>query len=177
MSLDPDIRQRLERIDLLLMDVDGVLTDGSITYSDSGEEIKTFNVKDGLGLRLLMDAGVNAGIITGRRSEALACRCRNLGITLLFDGVRNKTTALDRILAQTGGSRESTAFIGDDLPDLPVMNAAGLAIAVADAVPEVRAASHIITKAPGGRGAVREICEMLLKAKNRWDSILCGFTS
>lgn len=161
----------------MLLDVDGVLTDGSITYSDSGEQIKTFNSRDGLGLRLLMTFGVNAGIITGRRSAALTHRCKDLGITLLFDGVKDKKKALETILIQTSIPASDIAFVGDDLADLPVMRNVGLAICVADAPKEVKLHSHIITTQKGGQGAVREVCESILKAKGLWESALTQYLS
>lgn len=167
----------LATIKLLLLDVDGVLTDGSITYSDSGEQIKTFNSRDGLGLRLLMDSGVRVGIITGRRSKALRYRCENLGITLLFDDIKDKSTALEKIIHQTKIPACNIAFIGDDLIDLPVMKKIGISICVSDAPEELKKHSHIITTREGGRGAVREICESILKAKGVWETILNRYIS
>lgn len=168
----------LAAVKLLLLDVDGVLTDGSINYTDSGEEIKQFNAKDGLGLRLLMQAGVGVGIITGRKSEALLQRCRNLGIDLIFDNVKHdKTQAFATILAETGLAASETAFAGDDLPDIPVMEKAGVGFAVADAACEVIEKSDITTLCPGGRGAVREICEKILKAKGVWRDVTAPYIS
>ena len=161
----------LADIRLLLLDVDGVLTDGSITYSDSGEQIKTFNSRDGFGLRLLMDSGVKVGIITGRMSKALGYRCENLGITLLFDGATDKAAALEKIILETGIPADHIAFAGDDLIDLPVMKKVGVSFCVADAPEEVKQHSRIVTTRQGGRGAVREICESILKAKGLWDNI------
>ncbi|CCK80358.1 KdsC family phosphatase [Desulfobacula toluolica] len=166
------MKTKLANIDLLLLDVDGVLTDGSITYSDSGEQIKSFHSRDGLGLRLLMDAGIGVGIITGRKSKALEYRCENLGITLLFDGIKDKSKALDSITALTGTALEKIAFVGDDLIDLPVMKRVGLSFCVPEAPEEVKKHSDIITIQKGGRGAVREICDNILKAKGLWDIIL-----
>jgi 3-deoxy-D-manno-octulosonate 8-phosphate phosphatase (KDO 8-P phosphatase) len=162
----------LTDIHLLLLDVDGVLTDGRITYSDSGEQIKTFNSRDGLGLRLLMDSGINVGIITGRVSKALGYRCKNLGITLLFDGVKDKSAALEKIILETGIPAENIAFVGDDLPDLPVMTKVGFSFCVADAPEEVKQHSKRITGSKGGQGAVREVCESILKAKGLWGQIM-----
>jgi len=166
----------LPSIKLLLLDVDGVLTTGQVVYSDSGEEIKAFSVKDGLGLRLAMDNGIQVGIVTGRSSGALAHRCRNLGIDLVFDNVSDKAARLPDITSQTGIPAEQMAFIGDDLPDIPLMRRVGLAVAVADAVPEVLAAANMVTAAKGGCGAVRETCEKLLKARGNWESILDRFS-
>ena len=162
----------LDKIQLLLLDVDGVLTRGDLSYADSGEQIKTFNSKDGLGLRLLMDAGIKVGIVTGRLAGALLHRCQNLGIDLIFDGVKKKGEAVERISETTGIALENMAFMGDDLIDLPAMVRVGLSIAVLDASTDVQKHADIICKNPGGRGAVREVCEDILKAKNLWEEIL-----
>jgi len=166
----------LASIQLLLLDVDGVLTTGQVVYTDSGEEIKAFSVKDGLGLRLVMDCGLQVGIVTGRGSGALLNRCRNLGIDLVFDQVRDKAAKLAEISNRTGIAAPHMAFVGDDLPDIPLMQKVGLGIAVADAVPEVIAAADMVTNAKGGCGAVREICEALLKARECWEPILEQFS-
>lgn len=166
---------RLKHLRLLLLDVDGVLTDGSITYSDSGEQIKTFNARDGLGLRLLMDAGIEVGIVTARVSGALGHRCENLGISLVFDGVKDKARAFDRITGQTGIPAQDIGYMGDDLLDLPAMTRAGVAFTVADAPEEVKQQADVISDHPGGRGAVRQVCEAILKARGSWDDILSGY--
>jgi 3-deoxy-D-manno-octulosonate 8-phosphate phosphatase (KDO 8-P phosphatase) len=171
------MKNKLANIKLLLLDVDGVLTDGNITYSDTGDQIKTFHSRDGFGLRLLMDSGIKVGIITGRKSKALEYRCNNLGITLLLDGIKNKSTALDKITALTGILPENTAFVGDDLMDLPVMKRVGVSFCVFDGCQEVKIHSDIITTQKGGQGAVREICETILKAKGLWDTILNKYLS
>ncbi len=165
----------LSQVKLLVLDVDGVLTDGRIIYTDSGEQIKQFTSRDGLGLRLLMDNGILVGIITGRISGALTHRCRNLGIDLIFDGIFNKAEALDRMARKTGIDPSAMAFMGDDLIDLPAMTRAGVAIAVADAVDEVKARADIVTRASGGHGAVREICDAILKAAGLWENTLKPF--
>jgi 3-deoxy-D-manno-octulosonate 8-phosphate phosphatase (KDO 8-P phosphatase) len=162
------MKDRLKNILLVLLDVDGVLTAGEIVYSDSGEQIKLFNVKDGLGIRMLREAGIQVGIITGRQGEALQHRCKNLGIEMVFDGVWQKGRILDDIVARTGIAPDSMAFIGDDLPDLSIMNMVGLAVAVADAHEMVRQRAHLVTSAPGGKGAVREVSEKILQAKGVW---------
>lgn len=169
------MNQKLKQIELLLLDVDGVLTDGTITYTDSGEQIKSFNSSDGLALRLLMDAGIQVGIITGRSSEALKHRCHNLKISLLFEGSIDKAAALKQIASSTGIPTEKMAYVGDDLIDLPVMTRVGVAIAVANACPEVKSHSDVITTASGGKGAVREVCEAILKSKGLWESVLDRF--
>ena len=158
---------KLERIRLLLLDVDGVMTDGSIVYGAGDQEIKRFHVRDGLGIRLLMRAGIQVGVVTGRRSEALMHRCRNLGIGLIYAGVDDKAALLERIVVQTGVPAQNIAFVGDDLVDLPLMRKIGLSIAVADAHEIVKAQADLITSACGGAGAVREICEALLISQGR----------
>ena len=163
--------EKLKQIQMVLLDVDGVLTAGEIIYGDNGEQFKIFNVKDGLGIRMLKAAGIGVGIITGRKGGALQHRCQNLGIDLVFDGIRDKTKILDKIVAQTGIAADRMAFVGDDLPDLAVMKKVGLAVAVADAHEMVQQTAHITTRLPGGRGAVREICDAILKAQNQWASI------
>ena len=168
---------KLARIKLLLLDVDGVLTNGQITYSDAGEQIKSFSVKDGLGLRLLMDAGIQVGIVTGRTSQALLHRCKNLGIDLIFDGIKDKAQAFKAIVDKTGILAEQIAFAGDDLIDLPAMTRCGVAFSVPGAPMEVKTRAHIVTKAQGGDGAVREICEAILKSRGDWEKILNGFLS
>ncbi len=165
----------LGQVKLLVLDVDGVLTDGRIIYTDSGEQIKQFSSRDGLGLRLLMDNGIQAGIITGRISGALTHRCRNLGMDLVFDGISNKGQALEQMAMQTGIDPSDMAFMGDDLIDLPAMSRAGIAIAVADAADEVKARADIVTRAPGGQGAVREVCDAILKAAGLWEKVLKRF--
>lgn len=162
----------LKQVQLLLLDVDGVLTAGEIIYSDNGEQLKIFNVKDGMGIRLLRDAGIQTGIVTGRSGQALRHRCKNLGVELIFDGTRDKALVLPNIEKKTGVAADRMAFVGDDLADLPIMRRVGLPIAVADAHPEVKRVARIVTLVPGGRGAVREACEMILKAQNRWDDLL-----
>jgi len=163
---------KLKDIQLLLLDVDGVLTDGSIIYSDEDSETKVFNVKDGFGLKLVMAAGIKVGLVTGRTSKALHRRCRDLGIRHIYDGVPQKAQLLGQIVLKTGISADRMAFVGDDLPDIPIMRRVGLSIAVADAHELVRDYSDWITAAPGGRGAVREVCDALLKACGKWDNLM-----
>ena len=172
---DKALLEKLKHIQLLLLDVDGVLTDGSIIYNDGGHETKIFNSRDGLGIKLVMEAGIKVGLVTGRRSEALRHRCDNLGITLLFDGVKDKAGMFAKIVSQTRIDAEHAAFMGDDLPDLPLMKLTGLSIAVADAHEIVRQSADWTTRAPGGHGAVREVCELILKSKGLWEDILKRF--
>ncbi|MBW2105901.1 MAG: HAD-IIIA family hydrolase [Deltaproteobacteria bacterium] len=163
---------KLKRIKLLLLDVDGVLTNGSIIYNDNGAETKIFNVKDGLGIRLLMKAGIKVGIVTGRTSKALYHRCTNLGISLIFDGVHEKSSALNIISEKTGLLAEEIAFVGDDLLDLPLLKKVGFSIAVADAHETVLDNVDMVTSKKGGDGAVREVCDAILKAQGFWKKIL-----
>ena len=164
--------KKLMEIQMLLLDVDGVLTDGSIIYSDEGSETKVFNVKDGFGLKLAMQAGIKVGLVTGRTSKALHHRCRDLGIEMVYDGVQQKAELLDQIVLKTGVSADNMAFIGDDLPDIPIMKHVGLAIAVADAHERVRWHADWTTSTAGGRGAVREVCDALLEACGKWDELM-----
>ncbi len=169
------LNEKLKKIRLLLLDVDGVLTDGGIIYDNNGVETKKFNSKDGLGLRLLMDNGINVGIVTGRSSGALIHRCNNLGIELVFDGVKDKASVLDDILEKTKTSPEEIAFIGDDLPDIPLFNLIGVPIAVADAHEAVCERALMVTTKKGGKGGVREACDSILKAKGLWTEIIERF--
>ena len=163
---------RLQQIRMVLLDVDGVLTAGEIIYNDTGEQTKVFYVRDGLGIRLLKEAGIQVGIITGRSGKALRHRCDNLGIDLIYDGIRDKDKAIDDIHAETGIAIEAMAFVGDDLPDLPAVKKVGLGVAVGDADPLIKENAHMVTNAPGGRGAVREVSEAILKAQGFWDDLI-----
>lgn len=166
------IDTRLKQIALILLDVDGVLTAGQVIYNDSGQETKVFHVRDGLGIRMLIEAGLTVGVVTGRRSMALVHRCKNLGINLLKDGVRDKAAALEEILKETGVTASATAFVGDDLPDLPIMHRVGVPIAVGDAHDRVKQAAIMTTRAAGGCGAVREISERILQARGDWEPMI-----
>lgn len=167
-----NIPQLAAQIRLLVLDVDGVLTDGSIIYTDAGEEIKCFHVRDGHGIRMVQQAGVEVALITGRQSAAVAHRAKNLHIAHIYQGVRDKLAVLHSLQTELGVSPQETAVVGDDLVDLAMMQQAGLAVAVADAPMEVRQRAQLVTLAPGGHGAVRELCEILLKAKGVWEDLL-----
>jgi len=169
--LPSDIRERLERVRLLVLDVDGVLTDGVLIYSADGEELKQFSVRDGLAIHLLLRAGIQVAVITGRSSEVVDTRCRELGVQpeLILLGSRDKDADLDRVERTLGiEDRTEIAAMGDDLPDLPMIARAGFAACPADAAPEVAAACDLVCGAVGGRGAVRELAELLLKAQGKW---------
>ena len=172
---NPELSKIMKIIQLLLLDVDGVLTDGAIIYNRDGSETKIFNVKDGLGLKLAMEAGIKIGIVSGRKSPALDHRCRDLGIRHIFSGIKDKAQILEKIIDQTGISPEHTAFMGDDLPDLSLMRRVGLSIAVADADQTVLEKADWTTVAAGGCGAVREVCEALLKARGEWEKLIDQF--
>lgn len=160
--------QRLGEIKILILDVDGVLTDGRIIINDHGEETKAFNVKDGYGIRALQDAGIDVAVITGRKSGVVEHRARDLGIRNVYQGVADKRSACIKLLEERRLTGDQACYIGDDLPDIPVLQYVGMPVAVADAVKEVRDAALYITEKNGGNGAVREVCELILKARDAW---------
>ncbi len=159
---------RAAAIELLLLDVDGVLTDGSVIYSDEGSELKRFHVRDGSGLKLWHAAGKRSAIVSGRSSRAVERRARELGIATVLQGRDDKLTALEEILATQGLRPEHVCAVGDDLPDVPLVRTCGIGVAVADACPDLKAVARFVTTAPGGRGAVREVIERLLKLTGQW---------
>lgn len=163
-------------IRLLALDVDGVLSDGRVIYASDGSELKAFNIKDGLGVKLLQRAGVTVAIITGRRSEVVGRRAGELGITHLLEGREDKLTALRELCQHLGLDLAECAYMGDDLPDLGAIRAAGLGLTVADAVAEVREAADWCSAAVGGAGAVREACEWLLRQRGEWTATLAEFS-
>lgn len=170
-----ELQQRAVRIKLLLMDCDGVLTDGRIWILESGEDQKAFHTRDGLGIDLLHRAGLMSGIISGRISSALERRAQSLGVSFLWQGRDDKRQVFADTLAQARVTGDEVAFIGDDLTDLPLMVQSGLSVAVADAVADVKERAHYVTKANGGNGAVREVVELILKAQGRWDELLKSY--
>jgi 3-deoxy-D-manno-octulosonate 8-phosphate phosphatase (KDO 8-P phosphatase) len=154
-------------IRLLVLDVDGVLTDGRLYFGSRGEALKAFNARDGYGIRQLLAAGVAVAVISGRRSAAVSARCRELGIARVLQGATDKRAAFERLRAGARVAARDCACVGDDVPDIPLFGAVGLAFAVADAHPLARRAAHHVTQLPGGQGAVREVCDRLLAAKAR----------
>ena len=162
-------------IRLLLLDVDGVLTDGRIVYDGAGRELKFFDIKDGQGIKLLQQAGLEVGILSGRKSPALRLRAKELGIRLVRQRVLDKGKALETILHKKRFRAEQICFVGDDLVDLPVLARVGLAVAVADSVEDVKANAHYISRHPGGQGAVREVCDLILKAQGKWKAVTQKF--
>lgn len=169
------MRERIAGIRLLVLDVDGVMTDGRIVYDDQGREIKAFDVQDGHGLKLLQRAGIRVGIITGRQSAVVDRRAAELGITLVYQGAKDKRVPFREILAKTGLTAEQVAYAGDDLPDLPILRQVGFAATVPNAVAEIAPHVHYVTRASGGRGAVREICDLLLKESGRWEQVTAPY--
>lgn len=159
------VLERASRIRLLVLDVDGVLTDGRLYISAAGEELKVFHVRDGSGLVAAQRAGITVAIISGRDSAAVARRAAELGIRHVRQGVSDKGAELDRLLGELGVAAEHAACVGDDTPDLPMLRRAGLAVAVADAHPALREAAHWTTPSNGGLGAVREVCDLLLSTR------------
>jgi 3-deoxy-D-manno-octulosonate 8-phosphate phosphatase (KDO 8-P phosphatase) len=167
---------RARKIKIFLMDVDGVLTDGKMYYvpGAGGElvEVKSFNSLDGIGLRLLNQFGVATGVITGRESPGTEERARGLGMGYAYQGFLSKLEPLERILAETGLKPENVAYMGDDWTDIPVLKKAGLACAPANALDEVKRVSHFITGKNGGTGAVRQVCDFILKSQGHWDTVM-----
>lgn len=156
---------------LMVLDVDGVLTDGRVVLDAEGREIKAFDVKDGLGLKLLMRAGIEVALVTGRGSKAVSRRAAELGIEDVFMDIADKKAVCRKMMAERGLNREAVCAMGDDLPDLAMFDESGLCIAVADAVQEVRGRADYITRRGGGQGAVREVAEWILKCRGQWPKI------
>lgn len=169
-----EIYDRARNIRVAAFDVDGVLTDGTLYYADSGEELKAFSVQDGHGLKMLKDDGIALAIITSRSSRSLEARARNLGIELLFQGATDKLVAFEELLGRCRVGAEACAYAGDDVVDLPVMKRCGLALAVPESPALVRRHAHYVTRAGGGRGAAREICELILHARGTLPARLAG---
>jgi len=160
---------------LLVMDVDGVLSDGRIVYSDQGEEIKAFHVRDGSGIKLWLRQGKRAALLTGRQSEIVKRRGAELGITAVIQGADDKLPAFETLLRDQGVTAAQVAYIGDDLPDVPLLRRCGFAATVADGCAEARAAAHYVTQAAGGRGAVREVIELMLRHQGSWQKIVAEY--
>jgi 3-deoxy-D-manno-octulosonate 8-phosphate phosphatase (KDO 8-P phosphatase) len=163
-----DLIERARRVKLAVFDVDGVLTDGTLTYGPEGEALKTFSVHDGHGIVLLREAGVTCAILSARDSDIVRVRMKDLKVPHVLQGERDKRAGFERLLALTGMGADEVAYIGDDVNDLPVLKVVGLSACPADAAPEVRPAVHLVCAKPGGRGAVRELCELILKARGAW---------
>jgi 3-deoxy-D-manno-octulosonate 8-phosphate phosphatase (KDO 8-P phosphatase) len=171
-----NVRKRAKQIQVLLMDVDGTITSGTVMLLSQPDgtalEIKTFDAHDGQGLSLARTAGLRTGVITGRESAAMRRRARELDIEFVYEKQPTKIAAYEEILTKTRVPESAVAYLGDDLPDLPVMRRVGLAVAVGDAAPEVKLAAHFVTKAIGGKGAARELVELILKSKGIWEQMI-----
>jgi YrbI family 3-deoxy-D-manno-octulosonate 8-phosphate phosphatase len=171
------LEQRCQPIELILADVDGVLTPGQIVFDNEGIETKQFHIRDGLGIRLWQRAGYRFGVITGRSSHIVKIRAAELDVELVRQTAEDKLPVAQEIMGQLRLEPRQVCYIGDDLPDLPVVRAVGLGVAVADAGGELREAAHYVTQLRGGEGAVRETIEMILKAQRRWDDLIQKYTS
>jgi len=169
MDISPELRARLEKIQALVFDVDGVLTQGDIVYTDSGEEAKAFDVKDGLGMRVAGEAGLRLALMTGRASSVVQRRARDLHIDDMLQRVGDKASALRTFAAHRGLELAQVAFVGDDLNDREAMRIAGVSIAPADAAPEIREIADLVTEARGGRGCARQAVEAVLRAQGHWE--------
>ena len=164
--------QRMQQIQMILSDVDGVLTDGSITYDNQGIESKTFHVRDGLGIKLWQRSGHKFGVITARSSHIVELRMAELGVEMVRQGLEEKLRIGIQLIEESGLQPEQVCYIGDDLADLSLLSHVGLAVTVADGVPEVKEIAHTTTKVPGGKGAIRELIETILKSQKRWDELM-----
>lgn len=171
-GMDAALKQRASKIRMLVLDVDGVLTDGKLYFDHAGNEMKAFNTRDGLGMKALQRVGIEVAVITGRKSEAVAYRMNQLGIEHVYQGREDKLDAFLHLLATTGLDAEQVCFAGDDWIDLPVLIRVGLAVSVADAEDHVKQQAHWITRRNGGHGAVREICNLILQAQGKDQTIL-----
>ena len=162
--MNPELNRKASVIELLILDIDGVMTDGSLFYDNQGEEYKAFNSLDGHGIRMLLENGIEIAVITGRQSKLVEHRMDNLGIKRIYQGYRDKLPAFQQLLQDTGLAAENIAYMGDDLADLPVMCRVGLSVSVPNGNGFVREHCDFVTQASGGKGAVRELCEFLLQA-------------
>ncbi|HJZ66239.1 MAG TPA: HAD hydrolase family protein [Candidatus Acidoferrum sp.] len=175
-KIPPALKKRAAQIQIVLMDVDGTITDGSVTLLSQSDgsalEIKTFDAHDGQGMTLGKTAGLRLGVITGRESAALRRRMKEMGVEFVYEKQAHKIAAFEEVLAKAGVPASAVAFLGDDLPDIPVMKLAGLAVAVGNAAPEVKKIAHYTTNRAGGRGAARELIELILKSKGVWEQMI-----
>lgn len=174
-DLPADVLARAAAVKLMIFDVDGVLTDGSLHFGPDGEMMKTFNVHDGLGIKLLQEAGLQTAIISARQSPIVTRRARDLGIPHVLQGGHDKRIGFSQLLADTALTAEQCCFIGDDIVDLPILARVGFAVSVPNGRPEAHQRAHYITTAAGGRGAVRELCELLLHAQGSYARVMAQF--
>lgn len=172
-----NLRERLVRIKLFIVDNDGVLTDGRIVYGDYGDEIKFFDIQDGMGLVLLKKAGIHTALISGRKCRVTSRRAKDMHISQVHQNVRDKKAVFEKLCSRYRLKPEEVLYIGDDLIDLPPMIRCGFAVAVDNAVQEVKERAHYVTERRGGHGAVREVIDLLLKAQGKWDALVSGYLS
>ena len=177
MEFPEEVLKRARKVKLLLLDVDGILTEGRIIIDAEGREIKSFFVQDGMGIKLLQRSGVEVGILSSRSSSPVRHRAHELGIKLVFQGELEKGTLYQKILKEKGLTDGEVAYMGDDWVDIPVLKRVGLAVTVPEAWPPVKEWAHYITRRPGGRGAVREVCDLILKAQGKWEALWREFLS
>lgn len=171
-EIGPELAKKIMRVRLVVFDVDGVLTDGRIIFNSAGEETKFFDVKDGHGIKLLMRSGIDVAIITARDSEVVKRRAQDLGISLVYQGMKDKKKALEELVKASGVAPDEMAYMGDDIIDLPVLKRVAFSAAVSDAVAEVRERVDFVARRPGGRGAARELAEVILKVQGKWDEVM-----
>lgn len=169
------IFNKARKIKLLILDVDGVLTDGRIYYTNSGEEIKAFNVHDGHGIVMLKESGIKTALISGRKSRSVTIRARELGIQYIYQGIFDKVKVMEKIINREKIKPENVCYIGDDVTDLALLSRAGFSVSVMNGVPEVKSVTDYITTKEGGNGAVREVAEIILKAKGLWNLIVNNY--
>ena len=167
-----DIQGRIKKIKIVVMDVDGVMTDGKIILGSGNTELKFFDARDGVGIKYLQRVGIKVAIITGRKSEAVEMRAKELDIELVYQNAKKKIDAYNDLKEKLGYKGSDIAYIGDDLPDIPIMRRVGFAIAVANSTKETKKVAHYITKNNGGYGAIREVAELIMKAQNKWKKIM-----
>jgi len=171
-AISRQVRARAAKVKLLILDVDGVLTDGRIIMDHKGREIKAFNVRDGHGLRLLREAEIEVAILTGRSSPVVQKRADDLGILWVRQGVHDKVGAYREIAREVGITDDEACFIGDDVVDIPLLKRVGIPIVVGDGAPEAKRCARYVTQSSGGKGAVREVCDLLLQAQGKWEAVL-----
>lgn len=174
-ELTAELREKIQRLKLLILDVDGVLTDGRLFFDDQGKEYKCFHARDGHGIKLLRQSGVEVAVISGRKSNSVSLRMQSLGVELVYQGHENKRQAFAEILQRLNLSPDQAAHVGDDVLDLPIMVQVGFAVAVQDANPTVKRYADWCTTTPGGLGAVREVCDLIMQEQGRFDGILQGY--
>jgi len=173
--MDSVVVEKAKKIKLVVFDVDGVMTDGGLTLGDDGQEYKTFNTQDGLGMKLLNDSGVELAIITGRTSEVVKNRAQNTGVKHIYQGIHNKLEAFNDLISKLGLDKEQAAFMGDDVVDVPPMKRCGLGVCVPAAPDNVKAIAQYVTEKSGGKGAVRELCELIMQAQGTYDAQMAQF--